>query len=165
MSRVGSRGPPSHRQTSWLRARGRTCRPPQAQNLGVTEADIVRIIAPNADVFVAACLDALQPTWPGHEEYIKPGEPCSCFNKCGQCDKAMFFPESLPFIARRILDVEALRPPTLSHVDYESGGYPQELVTWYDILGRWRDQGQVADAWRRAREGLVHLPVLTRVVR
>jgi len=138
--------------------------------LGLTREDIVHIISDDGDTYIAACKNARAPTWPGHEEAVRPGKRCGAFNRCCLCTQAVIFADSLPYIARRILAIESFAGPMgLTSVDWASA-YGDEVAAWREILARWEIKGplykeQVDEAWRAARAGDVVLPTLMRVWR
>jgi len=141
-----------------------------ASALGVRREDVVHIISGDGDTYIIACRNARAPTWPGHEEAVRPGKKCGAFNKCCLCKQAIIFADSLPYIARRILDIESFTGPTgLNSVDW-AAAYGNEVAAWREILARWEQKGpvykeQVDEAWRTAYAGDVVLPTLMRVWR
>ncbi len=142
----------------------------QASALGVTREEVIHIISDDGDTYIAACKNARAPTWPGHEEAVRTGKKCGAFNRCCLCKQAVIFADSLPYIARRILDIESFSGPTgLTNVDW-AGAYEDEIAAWREILARWEKKGplckeQVDAAWRAARAGDVVLPTLMRIWR
>jgi len=125
---------------------------------GSPEKTDMYILSPDGLTYILVCSSPLAPTWPGHEQFVPAGTRCCYFNRCGQCARAIVFRENLPYIARRILDIEEL------HADLDpiawTMQYADEYQSWHDILEQWteREPSDVEDAWRQARSGLVLLP-------
>jgi hypothetical protein len=134
-----------------------------AKAIGLDERGILHLISPEGQTYIVACRDSLNPTWASHEEYLKPGQHCSFFNKCGGCRQAVIFPEALPYIARRQLDLEQLRKE-LNTFEWMSD-YGEEWDAWDGVLNDWSDREQVDAARRAAILGEVILPLRLRGAR
>jgi len=133
-----------------------------ANKLGLAEKTIVHLLDVGSEKYILACENAKEPSWPGADEYVKEGQNCRYFNKCALCTKAIVFPESLPYIARRIMDLDKLQL-RLSSVDWILQ-YGDEFDAWKQILDNWNNKEQVKDAWGQARAGFVVLPQIMRGV-
>lgn len=131
-----------------------------ARTLNTDEKTIVHLISPEGQTYIAACRDSLNPTWAGHEQYLKKGERCYLFNKCGGCRQAVIFREALPFIACRLLDLEKSRPKT-NQFEWLSN-FGEESDQWQGVLSDWSDQGAVEKAREAAQRGDVALPLRMR---
>ncbi|WP_157694948.1 hypothetical protein [Caballeronia fortuita] len=77
--------------------------------LHLTQDQVTHLMSPVGQTYIAACTDALAPTWPGAEKFVSAGERCRFFNRCSMCDRALIFKEALPWVARRIRDLDDLR--------------------------------------------------------
>lgn len=131
-----------------------------ARSLGMDEKTLVHLLSPEGQTYIAVCRDSLNPTWDGHEEYLKKGQRCCFFNKCGGCKQAVIFRESLPYIARREFDLDQLRAET-NQLEWLSN-YGKEFDEWSGVLGDWSDQGAVERAREAAKRGEVMLPLRMR---
>jgi hypothetical protein len=109
-----------------------------------TTAEIIHLLSPNGQTYIAACTNSLEPTWAGALKHLSQGESCTFFNRCCLCDKAVIFKESLPWVARRISDIEQLRM-TISAAEW-AANYGQELAGWQWILNNWSNAEDVAEA-------------------
>ncbi len=132
----------------------------QAVKLGLDDKTILKIIDAGAEKYILVCEDCTKPTWPGFNEYIKDGQKCKYFNKCALCTQSIVFPEALPYIARRILDLEKLKSSIVSFEWILL--YGDEFDAWNQILSCWSNKKQVDDAWKLAKLGLVELPQIMR---
>lgn len=134
-----------------------------ARSLGMSEKTLVHLISPEGQTYIAACRDSSNPTWIGHEEYLKKGQRCSFFNKCGGCKQAVIFREALPWIARRLMDLDLLRAET-NQFEWLSS-YGEEWDQWNGVLSDWSDQSAVEAAREAAKRGDVVLPLRMRGAR
>lgn len=134
-----------------------------AEAIGTDEASVLHLISPEGHTYISACRDSLHPTWTGHEEYLKAGQHCNFFNKCGGCKQAVIFPEALPYAARRLLDLEQSRAE-LNKFEWVSA-YGEEWDAWDGVLNDWKNREQVDAARRAATAGEVILPVSLRGAR
>ena len=134
----------------------------QANKLGLSEKTIIHLLDAGSEKYILACENARNPSWPGFEKYVKEGQNCRYFNKCALCTQSVVFPEALPYIARRIMELEKLQS-RLSSTDWILQ-YGYEFDAWKQILNSWKNQEQVNDAWGQARIGKVVLPQIMRGV-
>ncbi len=58
------------------------------EDTGLDEKDIVSLLAPEGQTYIAACKNRKRPTWPGARDFIRDGESCKFFNKCCLCEQA-----------------------------------------------------------------------------
>lgn len=128
----------------------------EASNLHLNEKTIVHLLDAGSQKYILACEDSMNPSWPGCDVYVREGEKCKHFNKCALCEQAIVFPETLPYIARRILDLDKLKK-SLSSSDWVLQ-YGDEYDAWNKILEYWNNSDQVKEAWDLARMGFVVLP-------
>ena len=134
----------------------------EAAKLNLDEKTIIHLIDAGSQKYILACEDAMNPSWPGWDDYVGEGKKCRYFNKCALCKQAIVFPEALPYIARRILDLDKLKK---SHSSSEWVlNYGDEYDAWNQILEYWNNKGQVKNAWELARMGFVVLPQIMRGV-
>jgi hypothetical protein len=129
------------------------------EKTGLSEDEIIRVISPEARTYILACTDASAPSWVGHKDHVKNGI-CRHYNKCCQCDKAIVFPEMLPYIARRILHLDIKRG-TVSTAEWHVKFW-EEYDAWESILASWNNRQQVDDAIEAAKCGKVSLPQVLR---
>ncbi len=126
------------------------------------EKTIIHLLDAGSQKYILACEDARNPTWPGWDDHVGEGKKCRHFNKCALCKQAIVFPEALPYIARRILDLDKLKK---SHSSSEWVlKYGDEYDAWNQILEYWNNHDQVKSAWELARMGFVVLPQIMRGV-
>jgi len=128
-----------------------------AAQTGMDDEAIIHLISPHGQTYITACKDACNPTWSGHEQFVR-GRPCRFFDKCCQCSQAVVFPEALPYIARRIMDLDDLH--TRFNLIEWGAAFGNERNAWQDIMDRWSNRAQVAEAWQRAESGEIILPLL-----
>ena len=128
----------------------------QAEKTGLKESVILHLLDVGSQKYILACQNAKKPSWPGYDAYVKEGQNCRYFNKCALCKQAVVFPEALPFIARRIMDLEKLQSG-LTSTDWILQ-YGDEQGAWKQILDIWNNEVQVKEAWEQARAGFVTLP-------
>jgi len=126
---------------------------------GLAVKTVVQVMSPEADTYILVCEDGTRPTWRRHQEYVKDG-PCRYFNKCCLCERAVVFPEALPYIARRIRDLEKEQARMMT-ADWIAH-YGEENEAWESILDSWSDRGAVEAAIAAAESGSVVLPHLMR---
>ena len=134
----------------------------EAVKLHLDEKTIIHLLDAGSQKYILACEDAMNPSWPGWDDYVGEGKKCRYFNKCALCKQAIVFPEALPYIARRILDLDKLKK-SHSSSDWVLQ-YGDEYDAWNQILEYWNNKGQVKDAWELARMGFVVLPQIMRGV-
>ena len=121
----------------------------------LARSTIIHLLDAGAQTYILACEDMFNPTWPGSQDFVK-GTQCRQFNKCCICRQAVVFPEALPYIAKRIMDIDKLQE-VLTAPEW-SLNYHDEHKAWSSILNDWNNETQVADAWEAARSGNVFLP-------
>jgi hypothetical protein len=126
-----------------------------ARELNLEEKVVVHLLDAGVQTYILVCEDMNNPTWPGHEEHVKNG-PCRQYNKCCLCGQAVVFPEALPYIAKRIMDVEAAQS-TMTAIEWVAN-FGDERDAWRLILDEWNNDAQVACAWEAARSGEISLP-------
>lgn len=134
-----------------------------AVELGTDEKTVRHLISPGGQTYIAACRDSLDPTWLGHEEYLKSGQACSFFNKCPGCKQAVIFPEALPYIVQRTSDLEQLRKE-VNPFEWLSN-YGEEWDAWQAILLDWNNKEEVEAARQAAISGKALLPIRMRGAR
>jgi len=128
----------------------------QAIKLGLEEITIIHLLDASSEKYILACENSKNPSWPGFKEVVKEGQNCRLFNKCCLCKQAVVFSEALPYIARRLIDLEKMQF-SLSSTDWILQ-YGDEYDAWMQILNSWNNGEQVEDAWEQARIGKVFLP-------
>lgn len=128
----------------------------QAIMSGLPEITIIHLLDASSEKYILACENSRNPSWPGFKQVVKEGENCRLFNKCCLCKQAVVFLEALPYIARRIIDLEKIQL-RLSSTDWILK-YGDEYDAWIEILNSWNNREQVEDAWEQARIGKVLLP-------
>jgi hypothetical protein len=126
---------------------------------GLPEKTVVQVMNPEADTYILVCEDGTRPTWRGHQDNVKNGL-CRYFNKCCLCEQAIVFPEALPYIARRIHDLEKEQARMMT-ADWIAH-YGEEYEAWESILSSWSDRGAVDAAIAAADSGAVVLPHVMR---
>ncbi|REG45490.1 hypothetical protein B0G80_9087 [Paraburkholderia sp. BL6669N2] len=117
-------------------------------------------MSPAGQTYIAACTNALAPTWPGAEKFVGAGERCRFFNRCSMCDKAIIFKEALPWVARRIHDLDDLRliiPTPEWAINYED-----ERAGWQWVLDNWSNRKEVSESEVLARTDAYILPRIMR---
>lgn len=134
----------------------------EAVKLNLEEKTIIHLLDVGSQKYILACEDATNPSWPGWEDFVGKGKKCKHFNKCAICKQAIVFPEALPYIARRILDLDKLKK-LYSSSDWLLK-YGDEYDAWNQILENWNNYNQVKNAWELARMGFVVLPQIMRGV-
>ncbi len=122
----------------------------------LTKENVVHLLSPASQTYIAACVDRLNPTWPRHEEFVSKKDPCSFFNKCGLCEQARIFSEALPFIFSRIRDLDQYRisMATLDWID----NFGDEYDAWSGIVSDWNNKEQCARAERLSFNTIYSLP-------
>lgn len=125
--------------------------------VGFTEQQVVHLLSPKGQTYIAACTDRNAPSWPNADQFVPPGASCSFFNRCCLCDKAVIFEEALPFVARRIMDLERLRQQ-LPIGDWMAN-YGHECHAWQAILDDWNDREAVRTAQRKSLKLEYSLPL------
>lgn len=127
---------------------------------GQTEESIVHLLSPEGQTYISACLDATKPTWPDSARFVNEDSRCAFFNRCCLCKQAVIFKESLPYIARRITDIESLKG-RLAAMEWASN-YADELEAWEGILGRWEPADDVEKAKELSLRSEFALPLTMR---
>ncbi|CAM4193132.1 site-specific integrase [Roseateles saccharophilus] len=127
---------------------------------GLADREIVHLLSPKGQTYIAACVDRNSPSWPNAEQFVPPGASCSFFNRCCLCDKAVIFEEALPFVARRVMDLERLKLQ-LTIGDW-TRNYGQEAHAWQAILDDWNDRDAVQHAQRQCLKLEFSLPLTMR---
>ena len=130
-----------------------------AKELMLEEKAIVHLLDLGAQTYILACEDMTSPTWPGHENFVK-NDQCRQYNKCCMCRQAVVFPEALPYIAKRIIDVEELQS-TMTAIEWVTN-FGDEREAWRNILLNWNNEQQVEIAWKAAESGQILLPKVMR---
>lgn len=90
----------------------------EAVKLHLDEKTIIHLLDAGSQKYILACEDAMNPSWPGWDDYVGKGKKCRYFNKCALCKQAIVFPEALPYIARRILDLDKLKKHIVLLIGY-----------------------------------------------
>lgn len=134
----------------------------QSNKLGLQEKTIIHILDVGSQKYILVCEDCKKPSWPGFSKYVKEGINCRYFNKCALCKQAIVFPEALPYIARRIIDLKKLQF-SLASSEWIFR-YGDENDAWNQILDCWSNRKQVENAWELAKTGFVILPQIMRGV-
>lgn len=129
-----------------------------ATKLGnMTTAEVIHLLSPQGQTYIAACTNSNAPSWNDADKFISPGDKCRLFNRCCMCDKAIIFKESLPWVVRRIADLEALRLRIPAH-DWTLN-YAEELSGWEWILSNWSNPAEIAEARGLATSDQYRLPL------
>lgn len=131
-----------------------------AVQLDLKPQEVIHLLAPRGQTYIAACIDATNPTWLDHEMFLSPGDECRFFNRCSMCDKALIFKEMLPFVARRISDLNALR--TLAQSLEWTVNYAEEIAGWEWILETWNNRLEVTQALEMCHSDEYVLPLMMR---
>lgn len=131
-----------------------------AASLGLTEEQTVHLLSPKGQTYISACIDRREPTWPDARLFVPIGEDCTFFNRCCLCDKSLIFKEALPYIARRIQDIQQLR--LIIPAEEWAANYADETTAWEQILVDWRPSEEVAEANLICREQDYILPLTMR---
>lgn len=134
----------------------------QSKITRLSEKTIVHLLDSGSQKYILSCENSKKPTWPGADEYVNAGQKCTYFNKCCLCQQAVVFPEALPFVARRIIDLEK-KQSNLPSANWIIK-YGDEYDAWKQVLDIWNNEEQVKDAWGQARAGFVVLPDIMRGV-
>lgn len=124
--------------------------------------EVVHLLSPEGQTYIAACTDAKNPSWPGSNEFVSEGKLCRFFNRCPLCDKAIIFKEALPYIARRTKDLKKLRI-NMNPMDW-SMNYGEELEAWDAILDNWNPPEEVIEAFSLSLSEVYTLPITLRGV-
>jgi hypothetical protein len=128
--------------------------------LELTQEQVIHLMSPAGQTYIAACTNALAPTWPDAEKFVGAGDLCRFFNRCSMCDKALIFKEALPWVARRIRDLDDLRliiPAPEWVINYED-----EVAGWQWVLDNWSNREEVAEAVVLAMTDAYILPRIMR---
>jgi hypothetical protein len=128
--------------------------------LYITQDQVTHLMSPAGQTYIAACTNALAPTWPGAEKFVGAGERCRFFNRCSMCDRALIFKEALPWVARRIRDLDDLRlviPAPEWAINYED-----ERAGWQWVLDNWSNRAEVAEGVALASTDTYILPRIMR---
>ncbi|MBK6472991.1 MAG: hypothetical protein IPF94_20355 [Betaproteobacteria bacterium] len=106
-----------------------------AAHLNLTQEQTIHLLSPKGQTYIAACIDRSEPTWPNARLFVPIGDDCTFFNRCCLCDKSLIFSEALPYIARRIQDIQSLRL-TIPSEEW-AANYAEEGAAWEQILTDW----------------------------
>jgi len=131
-----------------------------SERLGVKVEKVVSLLSPAGQTYIASCLDAESPNWPGAERFVPTGIKCNYFNRCPLCTQCVIFEESLPFIARRIRDLESMRS-SLNSLEWAKN-YGDEYQAFSEILDAWESQDAVAKAYSVCMQTQYSLPLTMR---
>ncbi|MFZ4855889.1 MAG: hypothetical protein ACOYL3_05785 [Desulfuromonadaceae bacterium] len=126
-----------------------------SQTLNLDEKIIVHLLDAGVQTYILVCLDMTKPTWRDHERVVK-NDQCRQYNKCCLCGQSIVFPEALPYIAKRIIDLEEMQA-RLTAAEWTLN-YGDEYDAWYGISNTWNNKLQVEYAWEAARRGDILLP-------
>lgn len=124
------------------------------------EEKIVHMLSAAGQTYIVACLDAMQPTWPSSGSFVERGSKCTYFNRCCMCEQAVIFKESLPYVARRISDLEGLKS-RITAPEW-AANYADEIEAWESILTRWNPPSDVFDAVANSKLPQYSLPLTMR---
>ncbi len=122
-----------------------------------TIAEVIHLLSPQGQTYIAACTNSKAPSWKDAGKFISPGDKCQFFNRCCMCDKAIIFKESLPWVIRRIADLEALRL-RIPAPDW-TANYAEELSGWEWVISNWNNQGDIKEAQALATSDQFTLPL------
>lgn len=129
--------------------------------IGIDDMDrIIHLISPEGQTYIAACADSRHPTWPRARDFVPEGQLCRYFNRCCLCDQGVIFREALPYVLRRVKDLEALR--LRMPAPAWNSNYGDELEAWEGILNAWRPQADITEARALVETGAVVLPLTMR---
>lgn len=131
--------------------------------LRIEEKEIITLLAPEGQTYIAACLDSKRPNWPLSERFISNGEKCVYFNRCCMCKQAVIFRESLPYVVRRVSDLENLKVQ-ITTIEW-SANYAEESAAWESILEQWRPEKDVHEAKAFSSREEYALPLTMRGIR
>lgn len=131
-----------------------------ASQLQLTEAQVIHLLSPKGQTYISACIDRTEPTWPDARLFVSVGSDCSFFNRCCLCDKALIFREALPFIARRIQDIQEMRQ-RLPAQEWATN-YEDEVNAWEQIVADWRPIEDVVSAKSKCGADAYVLPLTMR---
>lgn len=126
-----------------------------------SDAEIVHLLSPMGQTYIAACKNSRAPTWPGARRFVPESDDCRFFNMCCLCRQALIFKEALPYILRRIKDLDQLRMDRIRPVEW-SREYGAEHQAWTEIISRWNNKDDVAAASEQVESGQVVLPLTMR---
>lgn len=116
-----------------------------AEEIGCeSEEAVIHLLAPEGQTYITACLNCENPTWPGAPRFVPKGSKCTFFNRCCMCNQAVIFKEALPYIARRISDLNSLRI-RITSIEWASN-YGDEASAWEAIFARWIPTAEVEEA-------------------
>ncbi|HGM5932769.1 TPA: hypothetical protein ACKP4G_006006 [Pseudomonas aeruginosa] len=130
---------------------------PLVGRLNSSEDSVIQLLSPEGQTFIASCLNSRRPDWPGAESFLRTDTPCNYFNRCPLCSQCVIFKEALPFIARRISDLDGLRE-RLNPLEWEKS-YRAEYLAWKGVLEGWGDPIEVAEAIDRSEHNGFALPL------
>lgn len=132
-----------------------------AAEIGIdADRQIIHLLSPGSQTYISACLDPTKPTWPGHEQFVRGEDRCSFFNKCCMCSQGVIFREALPYIARRLDDLDNLKA-VIGAMDW-AANFGEEYDAWSHILKVWKPQTHVAEAMLLAKDDRYALPLAMR---
>lgn len=107
-----------------------------ATSLSLTLEQAIHLMSPRGQTYISACIDRREPTWGNARLFVPAGHDCTFFNRCCLCDKSLIFKEALPYIARRVQDIQKLRLVIPS--EEWAANYSDEASAWEQILEDWR---------------------------
>ncbi|MEH7996779.1 hypothetical protein V3413_30835 [Pseudomonas aeruginosa] len=130
---------------------------PLVGRLKCSEESVIRLLSPEGQTFIASCLNASRPDWPDAESFIRVDKHCNYFNRCPLCSQCVIFKEALPFIARRISDLEDLKG-RLNLIEWEKS-YRAEYEGWKGVINSWGNYTEVAEALEQSKSHIYALPL------
>ena len=130
---------------------------PLVGRLNASEDSVIQLLSPEGQTFIASCLNSKQPDWPGAENFLGADRQCNYFNRCPLCSQCVIFKEALPFIARRVSDLDGLRG-RLNPLEWEKS-YRAEYLGWKGALEGWGRPVEVAEAINQSKHSDYALPL------
>ncbi|HHK0531358.1 TPA: hypothetical protein ACQQJD_004905 [Pseudomonas aeruginosa] len=130
------------------------------ERLKSTRPEIITLLSPAGQTYIASCLDAKAPDWPGSALFVNPGEKCTYFNKCPLCTRCVLFREALPYIFRRIFDLDNLRE-RINLLQWNLN-YQDEYTALIEILSKWSNSEDIDHAQKVYLESEYYLPLTMR---
>lgn len=112
-----------------------------AATLGVTPEQTIHLLSPKGQTYISVCIDRREPTWVDARLFVPIGDECNFFNRCCLCDKSLIFKEALPYIARRVSDIQQLR--FRIPAEEWAANYSEEGAAWQQILDDWTPTEEV----------------------
>ncbi|NWL76062.1 hypothetical protein DM872_04280 [Pseudomonas taiwanensis] len=130
---------------------------PLVAKLNSSEDSVIQLLSPEGQTFIASCLNSKQPDWPGAENFLSTDTSCNYFNRCPLCSQCVIFKEALPFIARRVSDLDGLRE-RLNPLEWEKS-YRAEYLGWNGVLEGWGNPIELAEAIDQSKHNGYALPL------